>query len=63
MGNSTTSVESNDMFCFKNGDEVISFYGFDKGNYAFDFVMLAVLAVGFRLLGYLILLSKTYRKK
>ena len=51
------------MFCFKNGDEVISFYGFDKGNYAFDFMMLAILAVGFRLLGYLILLSKTYRKK
>ena len=49
--------------CFPTGDDVITFFGFDKANYVFDFGMLVVLAVAFRILGYLILLSKTYRKK
>lgn len=48
--------------CISNGDAVFQYYGFDKDNYAFDFYMLAVLAIGFRLLGFFSLLAKTYRK-
>jgi hypothetical protein len=36
---------------------------FDVDNFWRDFVLLAVLAVAFRLLAFLALLSKTYRKK
>ena len=34
-----------------------------QDNFSFDLMMLAVLAVSFRFLAYLALLSKTYRKK
>merc|ERR1712150_124953 len=48
--------------CYTSGDEVIKVLGFDKDNYAFDFGMLAVLAVAYRLIGFVVLLAKTYRR-
>lgn len=48
--------------CYTSGDQVIKVLGFDKENYAFDFGMLAVLAVAYRLIGFVVLLAKTYRR-
>lgn len=48
--------------CIPDGDGVFEFYGFDKDKYAFDFIMLAVLAIGFRLVAFFALLAKTYRR-
>jgi len=48
--------------CYTSGDQIIEAQGFDKDNYAFDFGMLAVLAVAYRLIGFVVLLFKTYRR-
>lgn len=45
-----------------DGDAVLQFYSYDKDNFTFDLIMLAVLAVSFRLAAFLILLAKTFRK-
>jgi len=48
--------------CYNSGDQIIEAQGFNKDNYAFDFGMLAVLAFAYRLIGFVVLLAKTYRR-
>ncbi|KAK7066125.1 ABC-2 type transporter [Halocaridina rubra] len=49
--------------CYEDGSDVIAKLSFDEDNMGFDIGLLFVLLVGYRFLGYLLLLSKTYRKK
>ena len=58
VSNATVSGKS----CIPDGDGVIEFYGFNKEDYYIDFIALAILAIGFRIIAYLVLLSKTFRK-
>ncbi|XP_014789491.2 protein white [Octopus bimaculoides] len=43
---------------FSTGEDVIKFLNFSEENYKLDFIMMAVLFVGFRLVGYFCLLLR-----
>ncbi|XP_050686279.1 protein white-like [Eriocheir sinensis] len=51
-----------EMFCRNNGTDVIEQFSFNPNNLGFDCGLLIVLIIGFRLLGFLLLLNKTRRK-
>lgn len=48
--------------CIEVGEQILAQLNFDEDKIAFNFGMLVVLAVGFRVIGYFALLAKTFRK-
>ncbi len=48
--------------CLETGDDVLDFLNFDASNLPLDILMLAVLAIGFRLVGFLGLLWRGKRR-
>jgi len=48
--------------CPVSGDTILSNLNFEKDNFWMDIGLLAALTVAFRLLAFLALLSKTYRR-
>jgi len=48
--------------CVASGEEIFAQLNFEEGKIPFNFGMLVVLAVGFRIVGYFALLAKTFRK-
>jgi len=60
--NQWDGVEMNKPPCYIDGDKIIKEQGFDKDDYHFNFGMLFVLAVAYRLIGFICLLVRTYRR-
>ena len=48
---------------WETGEEILEFYGLSKDNEMFDIIMLIVWAFAFRLIGYIALFIKTWRRK
>ncbi|CAH3177689.1 unnamed protein product, partial [Porites evermanni] len=48
--------------CINNGDEAITYLALDKDNVMIDIYALLALAVGFRIISFLFLLRKAYRR-
>nr|UOU03355.1 ATP-binding cassette subfamily G-like 5 [Brachionus rubens] len=58
-----TNIACNATRCaFNNGDDVLSYLQMKKSNYAVDFIAISVLIVGFRLISFLILFLKSFKK-
>lgn len=51
-----------DTPCFIDGDHILTSFDFDKDNWTLDIMMLIVLAVAFRVVAYILLLMKTFKK-
>jgi len=59
---STACPSDPDQECPVTGDQILSNLNFDKDNFWLNIGLLAALAVGFRCLAFLALLSKTFRR-
>jgi len=63
-GNITCSDQSNraDAKCIHNGQEALDYLGLKKENIMLDISILLALTVGFRILSFLFLLRKAYKR-
>eukprot|EP00095_Tigriopus_kingsejongensis_P010869 maker-scaffold864_size87066-snap-gene-0.21 protein:Tk10869 transcript:maker-scaffold864_size87066-snap-gene-0.21-mRNA-1 annotation:"protein white" len=60
--NSSATIDVTMPCYFATGEDVIENFGFDKDALVFNIIMLIVLALAFRIIGFLALLLKTRRK-